>query len=122
MTMHDKDFGDDRAGLEQLFAAAAENRAPPAALSARVLADADRLQPRAAKRPERRARPFWASVLGGWQGLGGLVAATCAGFWIGVSPPSGLPDPAALVIGSQLDADFEILTGLSAFGWDVEEG
>lgn len=119
MTMHDKD---DMAELEALFAEAAGNRAPPAELSARVLRDAEHMQPRPAQRPQQRGLLLWARIFGGWQGVGGLVAVTCAGFWIGVSPPSGLPDAAALVMGNHLDASFEVLTDVSAFGWDMDEG
>lgn len=118
MMMHDKD---EMADVDALLAAAAGNRTTPVGLSARVLADADQVQPRAQRRAERRWRPSWAALLGGWQGLGGLAAATCAGFWIGISPPQVLPDPAALVLGDQ-DAGYAILADHSGFGWDMEEG
>ncbi len=111
--------------LDDLLRDAAEKPpAPPAGLTARVLADADRVQPQAA-RPERRlgARGGSARWLpGGWQGLGGLVAATCAGFWIGISPPEVLPDTGAVLFGYETVDSSGFATGADGFGWDAEEG
>ena len=101
--------------LDTLFdAARAAPPEVPLALADRVLADA-----RAAQ-----ADPFkwrsWLSQLGGGPGIGGLIAASCVGFWIGVAPPQGLPDLAALVMGQESTSDAEESTSL--FGWDIEEG
>lgn len=110
----------DDQGLETLFAA--ERVAPPEvpdALMARVLLDAAALQnvPRAGM----FAR-LWAG-LGGAPGMGGLVTATCVGFWLGVAPPEVFPDLAGAMLGIQdvllADAGGE---GLSGFGWDIEDG
>ena len=49
---------------------------------------------------------IWSQIrnaLGGWAGLGGLVAATCVGFWIGVAQPDGLR--AATSLASLLGSD-----------------
>ncbi len=61
-------------------------------------------------------------AIGGWQGLGGLVAATCAGFWIGINPPQYLPDVALSLLGA--DAVFETTdtAEVTAYGWVVDEG
>lgn len=88
--------------LEDLFAAARSDRpAVPEHLSAAILADAAReqagFQP---ARPARAARlPKWRQLIeaiGGWPAMGGLAAASAAGLWIGVAPPSFVPDPVAL--------------------------
>lgn len=36
------------------------------------------------------------TALGGWPAMAGLAAASLTGIWIGVAPPSFLPDPVAL--------------------------
>ncbi|MEM8579545.1 MAG: hypothetical protein AAGF60_16980, partial [Pseudomonadota bacterium] len=71
----------------------------PERLMGRVLQDA------LAAQPVRGAAPVsvWARLreaLGGWQGLGGLAAATCAGVWIGLSPPDYLPGAALDLLGA----------------------
>ncbi|UWQ82491.1 hypothetical protein [Leisingera caerulea] len=88
--------------LEDLFAAARSQRpGMPAPLNAAILADAAREQAgfRAA-RPERAVRqPLWRQLIeaiGGWPAMGGLAAASAAGLWIGIAPPSFVPDPVAL--------------------------
>ena len=88
--------------LEDLFAAARSDRpAVPEHLSAAILADAAREQ--AGFQPARSARaarlPKWRQLfeaIGGWPAMGGLAAASAAGLWIGVAPPSFVPDPMAL--------------------------
>lgn len=104
--------------LESLFEAA--RRAPPAvpeALMARVIADAQTLQP---------AVPLWVGLteaLGGLPGLGGLVTAACVGVWLGVSPPSYVPDLAGQVLGFETVWEDELdALGVTSFGWDIEEG
>ncbi|MFC6588938.1 hypothetical protein ACFQDZ_18435 [Sulfitobacter pacificus] len=54
--------------------------------------------------------------------MGGLITASCLGFWLGVAPPTGLPDLAGTVLGIEntLEADINVST-LTAFGWDIEE-
>ncbi|MEM6305586.1 MAG: hypothetical protein AAF744_12775 [Pseudomonadota bacterium] len=100
------------AALEAFFDAA--RAAPPEVspeLMDRVHADAATHQPRA---PRGGLRGLWA-LLGGGPGLGGLVTATCVGFWIGVAPPEALPDLGALVLGS----DTAVEVDAYGFGWDI---
>ena len=89
----------DEDELDRLFAAARQQDAPSADLSARVLAAGIALQPKArgeAGIPSGRTVPsrgIWAEIaeaLGGWRTTGGLTAAVMLGFWLGVSDPSGL--------------------------------
>lgn len=87
--------------LEQFFAA--DRAAPPDASDAlltRVLADAlaeqaVRAQASAAVQPGFGHRLVAVlRDLGGWPAVAGLVAATVAGLWIGISPPPALLDNA----------------------------
>ncbi len=96
--------------LERLFGAARD--APvdfPEGLNKRILADADRVQAgRVAARVAVPAQGIWSQflgVLGGWPALGGLATACAAGIWIGLAPPSFLPDPVRLVIGDDVFPD-----------------
>ncbi len=106
MNMADK--GDDHHDLEAMFAAARQRPVDvPNDLMARVLADADRIA------AMRRPAPLWQQVrdaLGGWPAVGGLVAASVAGVWIGVAPPSALPDPAELFFGTQTSSVSDTLS------------
>jgi hypothetical protein len=103
---------DDRADLDNLFAAARGARpALPAHLSAAILADAAAQQPGCqpgeADRIRRPAR--WRQLLnalGGWPAVGGLAMASATGLWLGLAPPSFVPDPVAL---AGLDADSETM-------------
>jgi len=84
--------------LDQLFETARRSVPEPdpgflAALGDTAVAALD---PLAAPTP--RPEAVWTQIatwLGGWGGVGGLIAATAAGVWIGVSPPAVLPDAAA---------------------------
>lgn len=123
MTMTDDNKMTD-AALEAMFEGA--RAAPPVvpeALMARVMADAGAMQPVA----QRSVWREWFSTLGGLSGMGGLITASCLGFWIGVAPPQGLPDLAGSVFGvpslldSELDDEFDG-DMLTAYGWDIEEG
>lgn len=114
--------------LEDLFAAA--RSAPtelPGPLQASLLADAQRVQEeRSSARdrasetsqllssPQELSRQIWrqfVSAVGGWPALGGLVAASLSGLWIGLAPPSFLPDPvesfASYSSGSQVVSDLD---------------
>lgn len=78
----------------------------PAGLTARIIADAARVQDdwkQAAYRDAPAARvPFWRqflSVLGGAPALGGLVAACATGIWLGAAPPQGF-DPLGSVVST----------------------
>ena len=63
-----------------------------------------------------------ARAFGGWPALGGLAAATCAGFWIGFSPPAAIPDAGSLLLGGEDITLDDSMADLSGFGWDIEEG
>ncbi|WP_291729535.1 hypothetical protein [Leisingera sp. F5] len=88
--------------LDDLFAAArSEPPALPDRLNAAILADAARAQAgfQAAAPAQAPRQPLWRQLieaLGGWPALGGLAAASAAGLWIGIAPPSFVPDPVAL--------------------------
>lgn len=111
---------DDRM-LESLFdAARADPPHVPDALLARVIADAQTFQPEIARTGWHAWRGRLRAI-GGLPALGGLVTATCVGFWLGVAPPEGLPDLAGLVLGQQESTVLETATDLTGFGWDIEE-
>jgi hypothetical protein len=109
MTTSDRDEMD----LDDLFAAARERRAEPEpGLLARIVADADHV---AAERDAPRPAPAmpglwrdWMRALGGWPTVGGLVASTLAGLWIGVAQPAALSDLAASVWGEQVSVTFGV--------------
>ena len=112
---------DKTTDLDRLFADARQDEIPvPQALMARVIADGRRVQPV----PPRDREPFWHGILeaiGGWPALGGLAAASCAGVWIGLNPPSGLADPAVMFFGTG-SSGYEEAAEFSGFGWDMQEG
>jgi hypothetical protein len=108
----------DRFDLEALLDAA--RAAPPQmsdALVARMAADAQAHLPRPA---------LWRRIVeavGGPAGLGGLVTATVAGFWLGVAPPVDTVDPLAL-FGTVSDAEMTDITALdwATFDFENDEG
>ncbi|WP_254655288.1 hypothetical protein [Roseobacter sp. GAI101] len=107
--------------LESLFQdARAAPPQMPAGLMERVMADALALQ---SSPPARGWRGLWQAI-GGAPALGGLITATAVGFWIGVAPPSGLPEIAAQIITGDTYATIgdDSVNALTAFGWDIEEG
>ncbi|WP_233421959.1 hypothetical protein [Ruegeria profundi] len=94
-------MAEDEMDLDQLLAKARQTRPDlPDDLAVRIVTDAetvrlDRLKPESSSR-----RSVWMRMLdgiGGWQSMGGLVAASAAGVWIGWSAPDFLPDPAAII-------------------------
>lgn len=109
---------DDRA-LEDLFdVARAHSVDVPDHLMARVMKDAQNLQPP----PARMGWRGWFNVIGGLPAIGGLITATCVGFWIGFVPPDGLSDLAGLVSGVQDYTELDAASDVDGFGWDIEEG
>jgi hypothetical protein len=111
--------------LDDLFAQARGQGAQPShALMARVLADADDVQ--AAMRSKQAAAPIglWTRILdalGGWPAVSGLAAATVAGIWIGVAPPTSVQDLTASLLGDEVSVDlfatsFAFDTGVSVDG------
>lgn len=94
--------------LDDLFAQVRETQPVPSeALLMRVMADAAHAQPVAKQIPATK-QGFWAQVaeaIGGWPSVGGLVAATVAGVWIGVAPPSSVEEFTASLVGDQVSLD-----------------
>ncbi|TCL10168.1 hypothetical protein BXY66_2237 [Shimia isoporae] len=84
---------EDEALLDSLFAAAKDDAAadPTPDFMARVLADAEAAMPvsnpvaQAAEVPRASFVAKAVALLGGWQSVSGLAAATVAGVWIGVA-------------------------------------
>ena len=106
--------------LDALFATARADYSVPPALMARVLADADALQPRPAPVPKPR---FWAgfmSAIGGVPALAGLSTATLAGLWIGFVEPSSLSAVADVLLASSTVS--ETLDVMPAFDDFLTEG
>lgn len=104
------DLNKEIADLETLFADARQGGVQmPSGLMDRIIADADQIQAGFAQQPDRgRAPGLWAQImqsLGGWPAMGGLAAACAAGVWIGLAPPSFLPDPAGYVFETGADLD-----------------
>lgn len=94
----------DEAGLDALFAAARGAAARPSDdFLARLVATAEAMQPAAPAPAPAPRRGGWLGFLGGWPALGGMAAATVAGFWIGVAPPAGLTTLAAEWTGQTVD-------------------
>jgi len=99
--------------LDDLFAEAREQRPEPGPdLMARILADAGQV---AAERVRSGPAPVargawrdWLRLLGGWPTVGGLVASTVAGLWIGVAQPAALSDLADSVWGEQVSVTFGV--------------
>ncbi len=111
--------------LDDLLTASAQDApAPGADLMARVLEDGLALQPApgGARQPSAGRIARVVVALGGWRGMGGLVAATCAGFWIGFMPPQSLPDMALSFLGADVVGMVNEPAELSGFGWDMDEG
>ena len=107
--------------LDGAFAAARSDApAPSDDLLDRIMMDADAVlhdagvtQTRPATRPSWREALF--DAIGGWPSFGGLVAATVAGLWIGVSPPAALGDYTVLLSGETIEVPVwstDILAGL----------
>ncbi|NIZ59648.1 hypothetical protein DL239_01525 [Sedimentitalea sp. CY04] len=93
--------------LDDLFASARQNPVPlPDHLATAIMNDA--LVARSEERvpqqePENRRQVhfgIWRQLMvaiGGLPALGGMAAACVVGVWVGLAPPSFLPDPAQLV-------------------------
>ena len=111
--------------IDDLFAQARGADVQPSdALMARVLADADHAQAVMQPKQAAIANGLWAramDVLGGWPAVSGLAAATVAGIWIGVAPPSSMQDLTASMMGDEVSIDlfttaFAFETGVLADG------
>ena len=107
--------------LEALFEEARQDQPTlPDDLSARILADAADAADVQARQAAALAVPpaqnpagalaasaigMWRqfrAAVGGWPAMGGMAAACAVGLWIGLAPPSFLPDPAEF---TQLSVD-----------------
>ena len=103
----------DLKALDDLFATARRTSpAMPTLLADRILEDAADVQIARAEVAARRLAPhpsapatlrpalrLWRqfqAAIGGWPAVGGLMAASLTGLWIGLAPPTFLPDPAEL--------------------------
>ncbi len=91
--------------LDDIFAQArAATPAPSDDLMARVLTDAEDVQPGnllgAAQRPSLWSR--MSDAIGGWPAVSGLAAATVAGVWVGIAPPAQVEDLTASFIGDEI--------------------
>ena len=104
----------DDLDLDALLAeAAATPVAPSAALTARILADAQAMQPRpqAKAAPSRPRLGVWvwlsdlAEGLGGGRAVAGLSLAGVAGLFLGVADPSALQSLSTLIAGDLISVD-----------------
>ena len=100
----------DDSDLELLFAEARRSGPElPDDLAVRILTDAEAVRlerTRPAAPADRGLFRGLYGALGGWRGLGGLVAASVAGVWVGFSGPSFLPDPASYFVSQ--DASYMV--------------
>ena len=95
------DLNDDI--LDDIFAQArAVAPTPSDDLIARVLAGATVPQSARQPAPRRSLGQQVLDLLGGWTAVSGLVTATCAGVWIGVSPPASVQDYTATYFGDEI--------------------
>lgn len=111
MAETDTDIDRAEVRLDALFAAARrQSHDLPPGLEARILADAARVGAglRAARPPLAPRLLRILDMLGGWPAATGLATACAAGVWIGLAPPSFLPDPAAMVLDDQAALDAEL--------------
>ncbi|MGI9367535.1 MAG: hypothetical protein ACR2O2_01740 [Ruegeria sp.] len=94
-------MADNETELDLLFANAAKDRGHlPDELAVRMMTDAETVRLERIRQISPAPDPLWRQILdgvGGWQGMGGLVAACAAGVWIGFAAPEFLPDPADFI-------------------------
>lgn len=112
--------------LDALFqSAAADNAEPSADLMARILADAEDLQPQEAV-PRPDPQPLgWGGrildVLGGWRPATGLATAALAGLWFGFSASTTLlPQNVTGLIAD--DAGYYLGYLDTSYGDEAEDG
>jgi len=107
--------------LDDLFGQAREPALVPTALMARVLADANALQPVTATRPQQTGglAGLWAGI-GGFGGFAGLSTAAMAGLWIGFAQPTALVAVTDAFLPTDVVAEtYSILPGFDDF---LDEG
>ncbi|MEO8242845.1 MAG: dihydroorotate dehydrogenase [bacterium] len=109
--------------LDELFAVAADHcEIPPASLVAKILADADALQPKPAIQQHFAPRSWFATLadfFGGGLSLAGMSVAAMAGLYIGVAQPTPLVDLTNYVTGSSQSGSLELLPSTSVL-WAQE--
>ena len=107
--------------LDDLLAQVSQQKPDvPSDLMARVLIDADFLQPQVTA-----SEPIgpWAALLdmiGGWPAVGGLAMAGVTGLWIGVAPPTGFDSLTATVLGDPQTVDLFGGDVMSSFGVEAD--
>jgi hypothetical protein len=107
--------------LDELFGAARQQPISVSAdLMARVLADADALQPIGATLPSRKRRvgalTGLLAAIGGIGGLVGLSTAAMAGVWIGFAEPTALTSVTDVFVTSQTATEtVNVLPGFDDF-------
>lgn len=91
---------------------------PSEALMDRIMMDADGILAQDVL-PAVQSRPTFGAmirdVIGGWPSMGGLVAATMAGLWIGIFPPAAVTDLTQGYVGSTVEVQLfetDIYAGL----------
>lgn len=94
---------------------------PSDALMARVLSDALAAQPLPAVRQSTKNWGVF-SDLGGWFGVSGLAAATCAGFLIGFYPDIGVTNALFDYVSQGGATSVGEGAELDGFGWYDSEG
>ncbi|MDF1669216.1 MAG: hypothetical protein P1U83_06350 [Roseovarius sp.] len=117
---------DNKNNMVELDALLAEVRAdtpvPPDGLIARITEQASVEQKAFMKPPAKATRPGvlgqFIQALGGWPALSGLATATCAGVWLGISPPQSMEFAAETYLGVEyavtlLDINFDAAFDLS---------
>ncbi|CAD0183497.1 hypothetical protein RUESEDTHA_00367 [Ruegeria sp. THAF57] len=96
---------EDEKQLDQLLTQARQSRPElPDTLAVRILTDAEEVRLGQKTLAGKPARSLWTRIVdgvGGWRGMGGLVAASAAGVWIGFAAPGFLPDPATYIYGQE---------------------
>ena len=92
-------------------------------LMARVLADADALQPEpqviSNPRSSQPRASLW-DMIGGWPALTGVAAAGVAGLWLGIAPPTSIDQWTASILGNTTSVSF-LLDDTDWFG-EITDG
>lgn len=105
--------------------AASENAQVPDHLMTRVLNAAETEQARFTAPVQTSGAGFFAQLreaMGGWAGASGLAAASCIGFWFGVSPPQSIPDALDFLTTEEAYSSYYETGDVSGFGWDLAGG
>lgn len=95
--------------LNELFEdARSEVVVPSDDFMARILSDADQLQPVVTpiRIPPETVWSRIMSAVGGWPALSGVAAAGVAGLWIGLTPPDSVDSWMAGMVGSTTSISF----------------